>query len=95
MKTTEYYIALASAIVLVWLQHKGKPWLIRTAIAGASGGVAYGIADEVAASVTWMGEGIAMVLVTGLAYLILDAMGALIADRAALKAFVLRAVGGK
>lgn len=94
MKSTEHYIALAATMLLVALQHKEKPWLARLGIAGASGGLGFGVAPEVAASVSWLGEVTAMVGITALIYAVLDAVGALIADRDAIRTIFLR-VGGK
>ncbi|WP_320178134.1 hypothetical protein [Roseovarius pacificus] len=85
MKTADHYIALAAAMIFVALQHREKPWLARTLIAGASGGIGYSLAPEVAQLAHWMGERMAMVMVTAFGYAALDVMLALLSDRDSIK----------
>lgn len=85
MKPIEHYIALLAAMTLVVMQLKEKPWGARVIISGASGGLGYSWAPEIARVVTWLGEIGAMVVVTGLFYALLDTTTAIIADRDAIK----------
>lgn len=85
-KPIEYYIAMASAMVVVALQHKEKPWVVRTCIAGASGGLGYAMAAEAASPFPWMGETMAIVLITAFSYAVIDAGLAILADRQAIVA---------
>lgn len=85
MKAFDHYIALAAAMIFVALQHREKPWLARTLIAGASGGVGYSLAPEVAQLGSWLGERMAMVMVTAFGYAALDVSLALISDRESIK----------
>ncbi len=94
MNSLEKYVALAAAMFFVLLQHREKPWLVRTGIAGASGGMGYAVAPEAAAAFSWLGEVTAMVVITALIYAALDMVSGLIADRDAIKAIILRR-GGK
>jgi len=77
----EYYLALVSAMIFVVMQHKEKPWLARVGIAGASGGIAVGVAADLAAAISWMGETTAVTAVAALAYALLDLCMAILADR--------------
>jgi len=86
MKSTfDHYIALAAAMIIVALQHREKPWFARTLIAGASGGIGYSLAPEVAQIFTWMGERMAMVMITALGYGAIDVTLALLFDRDSIK----------
>lgn len=85
-KPIEYYVALASAMVVVALQHKEKPWVVRTCIAGASGGLGYALAQEAASLIPWMGEAMAIVMITAFSYAVIDAGLAILADRQAIAA---------
>ena len=85
-KPIEYYVALASAMVVVALQHKEKPWVVRTCIAGASGGLGYALATEAAALFAWLGETMAIVVITAFSYAFIDAALAILADRQAITA---------
>lgn len=86
MKSIDHYIALAAAMIFVALQHNEKPWLARTLIAGASGGIGYSLAPEVDQISAWMGERMAMVMVTAFGYAVLDVALALFSDRESIKA---------
>lgn len=90
MRDIDHFIALAGAMLLVAMQHKEKPWLARVAISGASGGIGFSVAPEVASATQWLGEMGAMVMITALVYGSLDTLLALIADREAIKTLALR-----
>lgn len=89
----KYYLALAAAMLFVIMQHKEKSWLSRVSIAGISGAIGYAVAHDLAA---YLGrsETIAVVLVTAFSYAALDTVGAILADRAAIKEFVRFRLGG-
>jgi hypothetical protein len=95
MKPVEHYIALVAAMVFVAMQHKEKSWAARILISGASGGLGYSWAPELARMTKWLGEIGAMVVVTGLFYAILDTALALIADRDAIKRLARSRIGGR
>ncbi len=94
MKPIEYYVALAASMLFVLTQHKEKTWLSRSAIAGSSGGIGYATAPDVAMMVG-RSEILAVVVITAFSYFLLDACGALLADREAIKEMVKRRLGGK
>lgn len=92
-KPIEYYVALASAMIVVALQHKEKPWVLRTCIAGASGGLGYAMAADLASPWPWLGETTAIVLITAFSYAVIDAALAILADRQAITAAARRWLG--
>ena len=94
MKTIDHYIALAAAMIFVALQHREKPYLARILIAGASGGIGYSLAPEVAQIASWLGERMAMVMVTAFGYAALDVALALFSDKDTIKEIVSRRLGG-
>jgi hypothetical protein len=89
----KYYMALAAGMLFVVMQHKEKPWLSRVSIAGISGAIGYSVAADLAA---YLGrsETVAVVLVTAFSYAVLDTVGAILADRAAIKDIVRAHLGG-
>lgn len=95
MKTTDYYIALASAMLFVVLWHKEKPWWSRVAISGMSGGFGYTLSPELAPSVSFLGEATMVVLVTALSFVLLDTVTALVADREVILDLVRRSKKGR
>lgn len=94
MRPFEHYLALLSAMIFVVLQHKEKPMLSRLVIAGVSGGMGSALATD-AAELTGRSEIIAVVVITAFSYLVLDAVGALISDREAIKEILVRRLGGR
>ena len=92
-KPFEYWIALIAAMLFVVMQHKEKPWYSRTAIAAVSGGVGFSQAPELA-SYLGRSELLTVMILTAFGYLLLDAIGALIADRDWLKTVIKTRLGG-
>lgn len=92
-KPLEYYVAVASAMIFVALQHKDKPWWARTATAAVSGGVGYALAGEFAA---WTGrsEVLGAFLLTAFGYAALDLVVSVLADRKLVRAIIVKQFGG-
>lgn len=95
MKALDHYIALVAAMIFVALQHREKPWLARTLIAGGSGGIGYSLAPEIAPLFSWLGERMAMVLVTAFSYAAIDVSLAFFADRENIKDIARGWLGGR
>ena len=94
LRPIEHYVALAGAMLFVVIQHKEKPALARVGIAGASGGMGFSVAPELASNVSFLGPTSAMILVVAFIYTVLDAVGAIIADRDTVKSIVKARFGG-
>lgn len=92
---TETFVALAGAMIFVWLRHKEHKQSVRLLIAGASGMTGYALAPDVAGIVGWMGEPSAMFLVCVFAYGVLDTALAIVADKGAILDIVKARVGRK
>lgn len=95
MKDERGFVVLAAAMLFVFLQHEGKKLLVRTGISGASGGMGYGMAPEVATAVSWLGEYTAMALITALIYAALDFAFSLLADKEAIIDLLRARFGGR
>ena len=92
-KPFEYYLAVLAAMGFVVLQHRDKPWWARTAIAAISGAVGYALAADFA-SFTGRSEILGAFLLTAFSYVLLDLIGAVIADRKLIKDILQRRYGG-
>jgi len=82
-KTVEWWLALASASLYVFLRSTDKPLTSRLTMTVISAGLGHTLAPEVAA-LTGHGDLLSLVLVTSLGYIALDFASALISDRALL-----------
>lgn len=76
----EYWIALATGVLIVLERSRGRPLISRTLVAAISGGVGYVSAPELA---DWTGrsETLAVMISTALGYLLIDTAASLLADR--------------
>lgn len=93
-KPMEYYIALAAGMGFVVLQHKGKRAIIRTAIAGISGGFGYAMAPDIALYLE-RSETLTVALTTAFVYIVFDTAGSIIADRDAIMGALKARMGGR
>ncbi len=87
-------MALIAGIVFVAMQHKEKTLPIRAAIAGISGALGHALSGDVAMMVG-RSDIVAVFLVTPFVYVVLDTMIAILADRAAVMAFIKERLGGR
>lgn len=92
---TEALVALAGAMIFVWIRHKEHKQSVRLLISGASGMTGYSLAPDVAGVVGWMGEPSAMFLICVSAYAVIDTALAIIADKGAILDIVKARVGRK
>lgn len=91
----EAFIALAGAMIFVWLRHKEHKQSIRLLISGASGMAGYSMASDLALMVSWIGERSAMFLICVSAYAIIDTALAIVADKGAILEIVKARAGKK
>lgn len=80
LRPVEYYLVLAGSIVFVFLQHKGKPLFARAGIAGASGMLGFGLAEDFA-DFSSRSETLSVGIVTVFIYILLDLAFSLASDR--------------
>lgn len=93
-KPIEYWVALASAALWVFMSHKEKTWVMRLLISVMSWGIGFSVSKDVA-DFTGRSETMSGMFVVAFAWVILDFLTSLFADREAMtKAFWDR-VGGK
>lgn len=85
MRNYNHWIALAAAMIFVAVQHREKPWLSRTLIAGISGAMGHVVAPEFAETFSVPGPIGWTVITTAIGYAVLDIVLALISDRAAIR----------
>lgn len=79
-KSPDYWIALIAASLYVFLRSSDKPLINRTAMTAISAALGYSITPEISV-IAGKPELLTMVVVTTTAYLFLDFISALFADR--------------
>lgn len=93
-KPVEFWVALASGMAWVARQSEAKGPIARMLEAGLSGGIGYALAPDLA---QWAGrsETLTVFVVSAFAYLALDVFTSLFSDREALRAILIRRLGGR
>jgi len=93
-KGWEYWIALATGLLIVIERHKQARFSSRVLIAMISGGFGHVSAPEVA-SLTGRSEALSVMVLTGLGYLLIDLAAGIIADRKTIVDLARSFLGGR
>ncbi len=91
-KPIEFWVAIATGILVVLHRNADKSRAVRTILAAISGGMAFSFAPEVA---VWTGrsENLAAGVLSAFGYMAFDIAAAVLSDREFLKSVILRVIG--
>lgn len=92
-RSPEVWIALIAGTVYVYQKSPRPSRVARMVEAGISGMLGYSVGPEAA---QWAGvnDALAVVLISSLGYLFLDVLTSVVADRAFLRDFIIKRLGG-